>query len=54
MGQRSLSLVNDSQYLGPSSFPRDPQFERLAHGILRRSDTPSRDSMTDNVLLLRS
>jgi hypothetical protein len=52
--QRCLCLVNDSQYLGPPSLPRDPQFQRLAHGIFRRSDTPSRDSVADNVLLFGS
>jgi hypothetical protein len=49
--QRSLCFVNDNQYLGPPSFPLNPQFQRLAHGIFRRSDTPSRDSVADNVLL---
>jgi hypothetical protein len=49
MRQRSLCLVNASQYLGPPSFPLNPQVERLA-----RSDTPGRDSMTDNVLRLGS
>jgi hypothetical protein len=49
--KRSLCLVNDSQYLEPPSLPLNSQVECLAHRILRRSDTPSRDSMTDKVLL---